>query len=521
MNCLIWLLSIILIPLSAIDTLMQSQPDSALTVLLDEPTDEPYYQLLLSEALYKNDYAQTNRDELLVAMAFFDSVQDPFLAARCHYMNGVGFYEMDSVVPACEEYMKAIQIMEEHYTEKELVGYKAKFMALTYTRLCVLFSDQYLHEQAIYFGKQALHYYHKYDAEPWHVAWVLDEIGSQYFMMKQQDSACYYFDRAIKILNNTNDHTYRDIEATRALVSYREGGEKQQSLKQLKQLLSQAEDRNEYLARCLSISEIFFKEKDYDSAQVYLDLVFGESDNTSMKKLSAEWLVEICKNQGQNPDVYTDFLVPFATLEENHGVLRSQFMELYKIFNQNNIERKHQTVIKEQVKGIILILAGLLFVIITLSFLLHRRKKQVGFLTNHFVEEQSLFNKRKCFELFLNEAICQEIILSFQGKTIKRSSVPQDYQELILNDAQLQQLAMTVNRYFGSFEKRLEQNGVCLNQNLINLCHLYLLGMDEKQAAILLNRDYSSIKRYEKKLKNGFNTQEDLRIYLKNIVLSN
>lgn len=49
MNCLIWLLSVILMPLSAIDTLMQSQPDSALTLLLDEPTDEPYYQLLLSE----------------------------------------------------------------------------------------------------------------------------------------------------------------------------------------------------------------------------------------------------------------------------------------------------------------------------------------------------------------------------------------------------------------------------------------------------------------------------------------
>jgi hypothetical protein len=49
MKCLIWLLSVILIPLSAIDTLMQSQPDSAWTLLLDEPTDEPYYQLLLSE----------------------------------------------------------------------------------------------------------------------------------------------------------------------------------------------------------------------------------------------------------------------------------------------------------------------------------------------------------------------------------------------------------------------------------------------------------------------------------------
>ena len=99
--------------LIAIDTLMQTYPDSALTLLLDEEMDDPYYQLLLSEALYKNDYTQANRDELLEAMAYFDSVHDPFLSARCHYMNGVGYHEMDSVVPACEEYMKAIQTMEE------------------------------------------------------------------------------------------------------------------------------------------------------------------------------------------------------------------------------------------------------------------------------------------------------------------------------------------------------------------------------------------------------------------------
>ena len=60
--------------LARIDTLMQIQPDSALTLLLDEEMDDPYYQLLLSEALYKNDYTQANRDELLEAMAYFDSM---------------------------------------------------------------------------------------------------------------------------------------------------------------------------------------------------------------------------------------------------------------------------------------------------------------------------------------------------------------------------------------------------------------------------------------------------------------
>ena len=86
--------------LTSIDTLMQCCPDSALAMLLDTSFDEPYHQLLLSEALYKNDYQQANRQELLVSMAYYDSVlartQAPsaaFLDARCHYMNGVGYYE--------------------------------------------------------------------------------------------------------------------------------------------------------------------------------------------------------------------------------------------------------------------------------------------------------------------------------------------------------------------------------------------------------------------------------------------
>ena len=167
---------------------MQSRPDSALTLLLDSIMNDPYYQLLLSEALYKNDYQQANRTELLATMAYFDSLSgrdgvhsvstnDAFLAARCHYMNGVGYYETDSVVPACAEYLKALEIMENHFKEKDFVGHKAKFMALTHTHLCGLFSDLYLHEQAIYFGKLSLAYYQKYKAESWYIAWVLDNNG--------------------------------------------------------------------------------------------------------------------------------------------------------------------------------------------------------------------------------------------------------------------------------------------------------------------------------------------------------
>ena len=73
--------------LSAIDSLMWQQPDSALACLLpyfdtcrdgvhtvSTDYDRHYANLLLSELLYKNDYTQTNRPALWQAVAYFDSL---------------------------------------------------------------------------------------------------------------------------------------------------------------------------------------------------------------------------------------------------------------------------------------------------------------------------------------------------------------------------------------------------------------------------------------------------------------
>ena len=105
-------------------------------------------------------------------------------------------------------------------------------------------------------------------------------------------------------------------------------------------------------------------------------------------------------------------------------------------------------------------------------------------------------------------------------RNIKRSAKPSDYPELILSDSQLRQLALIVDRYFGSFESRLEQKGLSPNPILVGMCHLYLIGMNVKQAAILLNRDYSSIVRYEKKMKKVFNTQDNMGFFFRKTIVN-
>ena len=350
--------------LSAIDSLMWRQPDSALAMLqqfaaspkadsLDELNGH-YCQLLISELLYKNDYGQSNRPALQQTVRYFDSLclckgvarnisTIAFLDARAHYINGVGYYERDSVVEACKEYLKALEVMEGHFVEKELVEHKAHFVALAYTHLTDLFSDQYLHEQAIYFGKESLVYYNKYDAFKSHVAWVLNAIGSHYDMMNNYDSADYYYNEGLIILPDTNSLIFRDLATHLAFLNYHKDKTMKISLCQLHNLINQSQSKKESLSRYAIIGDIFYQEKQFDSAAFYMSKVFHNSQSVDSKKQAAEWLVEICKAQGKDSEAheYADFLVPFANLNENNSHLKSQLAELCNEYGQSRQDRKN------------------------------------------------------------------------------------------------------------------------------------------------------------------------------------
>ena len=525
--------------LSAIDSLMWSQPDSAFAMLLSfaeshevdslDSYNEHYFHLLLSELIYKNDYTQTNRNELLQAVGYYDSLVDAggarlnegivFLDARAHYINGVGFYERDSVVPACEQYMKALERMEERFSEKELTGKKAQFMAIAYTHLMNLFSDQYLHEQAIGFGRKSLFYYNKYEATPWHVSWVMDEIGSHYHMIDQLDSADYYYTKAIVLLPDSNNITYRDVSAGRTLLDYKKGNNPNKAIEMLRHLVNQAETEQEYLARCLNISELFYHEKLYDSASYYLTKVFYKSSNIVSKKQAAEWLVEIGEVQGKDTRLYSEFLVPFANQEENKSAEKSNLTGLYNEFSVKALANQHRQKMKDSITWTAFFIGGLLLMVSVFVILYHKKKEKLELLERQFQKMGSLNEKPSTMEQFLNEPICQEIIFTTRGKTIKRSYVSLKYPELVLNESQLFHLALTVDRYFGPIENLLEDCGINLNPTLLNQCRLYLLGMDAKQIAVLLDKDYSSIKRYENKLKTLFKTQKDMVVFMRELVL--
>ena len=563
------------VELQAIDSLLWQQPDSALALLLpwfdtvdsNETFDNHYAHLLLAELLYKNDYAQTNREELLQAVAYFDSLvrQAPplkggrgdsrhtpsptdrlaFLAARAHYINGVGYYEQDSIVQACKEYIKALETMENRFEEKEFVGEKARFMALTYTHLTGLFSDQYLHEQAIYFGERALDYYRKYEATPWHVAWILEEIGSQYDMMVQLDSADYYYSEAVSCIKDTTLLIYRDIATRRFFLSYISRKDSEEPMKQLRQLLALADNDREYSARCLTIGEIYYHEKQYDSAMVYLDKVFHDSQSVEAKKQAAEWLVEICKAQGKEMEIfeYANFLVPFANMGENQSHLKSQLTMLHLNYVQERQETLHQNKLKKALRNSGFIVLGIViaFLVVFTIYTIINKRRIIAERKAHRMQQAALSGRLKRSNSALkaikraqktttsddlrqtevlgnyeDETICRHILMVCNDKRNSfKSTVPVSaYADIALDDAQRAELRQAATRHYGKLFGKLKRQYPNLKEKDLFYCYLCLLGLDNIQIAVLLQRSISTIWEREKRLQEMFGSQSKVSVFL-------
>lgn len=326
--------------LSAIDSLMWRQPDSALKAMISftesgkadslDEFDGHYCQLLISELLYKNHYAQTNREDLLKAVEFFDSIDDGFLAARAHYMNGVGYVEKDSVVEACTEYLKTLKIMETHLRPNHF----HRFMTLTYSRIGELFASQFMQEPAIDCFKRSLAFDNIEPSSPNNGSCLLLFIGKQYYKLRQCDTAEYYFDEALRQLHDTNNAVFRDLVSYKALLDYDVHHHVEAPLNDLKRMITQASDENELLARYTTLGAIYSLEGQYDSALFYLTPVYENNNDVVRQRAVSTYLRTVYQNLGDSlkADQYAVFI---ADNQRSEGESKAQVSILNDLFQQH------------------------------------------------------------------------------------------------------------------------------------------------------------------------------------------
>ena len=423
-----------------IDSLMWYRPDSAFwhigryfkpngdnvsTISTRTGYNRHYAYLLLAELLFKNDYPQTCRQHVLRSVDYFDSLScrdvsrnvskkqntyrrdvsrnvskkqntnhrdvsgnvstNEFLAARAHYMNGVGFQEQDSVIEACTEYIRALEIMENHFTRRETQGiaslqaipHISRFMMLIYCRLGSLFSEQFMQEPAIYCFKKALVFNRLEPIFPYDYSYSLYYIGLQYDKLQQWDSALYYYDEALRLLPDTSNWLFKCLMASKANLNYLSSEKVEPAVSDLKRIAAKV-DSYEKPWHFFLIGQIYYYENLYDSALVYLEPTFEQSKNIETKSLVAKFLHDIYHSRGDTLKA-AQYAVYHAGNTEQERVKMARVSYLSELFQKHLQKEQEAKLLRERQKWVKTVLfAGLPFTVLlaTVAVFVVRRRNQ-------------------------------------------------------------------------------------------------------------------------------------------------
>ncbi len=480
--------------LQDIDTLLQHDAANALQKLLSFDTqsaifNENYHKLLLAESLFKTDNPQYYRIELQAAMQYFDSLAEIYpkndditlLSARSHYMNGVGYYENDSVVEACKEYLHTLEIMENHFDVEKVRGYKAKFMALTYNRLSTLFSDQIMMEPTIYCDKKALFYCKIAPTSKYGVAKTTNLLGMHFDMSNEPDSAYFYYRQALEALPDSNNVVYRDIITHIATLSYCSfGASADESINTLKDIASQTNDESEKSSRFLSIGYIYYNEGSDNDALFYLNTVYDNTSNVEAKLISAEFLRNIYQKCGDTvkSNVYAQFLADNTISQFDKMKQVSTLANLFNDYlegqksdpNDNNKHFKNSV--------FIWFILSLIIILVLVTALSVRRTNKI---------------KNSVKNPFSKEPICKHILGIVNEHHFKSKVDFRNYREFALSKEQLLALRDAADRHYDGFTQRLQKEYPELTYDDIDYCCLYLLGVKDADISALMQKDYSTV----------------------------
>ncbi len=589
--------------LSQIDTLMWHHPDSAFAVLMEfaaspkadsmDVFEGHYCQVLIAELLYKNDYGQSNREEVLKAVAYFDSLNfilndtptpksliagaDPlsptrndnivFLSARAHYMNGVGFYERDSVVAACGEYLKALEIVETHFPNVETVctpslpiAHLPRFMALTYGRLGELFDNQFM-QNAIYCYKKALVFNIIEPTSPTGMVNLLSSLGREYHFFSQMDSAEYYNNEAWKYVSDTNHLTYRNLFSQQALLNYYLGKGVEPAVNDLRYMVAKSQNEDEKLTRFATIGHIYYEAQNYDSALFYLIQVFENKDDASLKWDAAEKLRSIYQSRGDTLKVtqYAIFQAENAVSEVESNYQVSQLNDMFQQhlqWEQERAEAERQQAARLRRNRMIVVACVLVVVAALLAWLLHRRKmrQQRDEASQQMEAEREAYRLEKASmsgrlkksnqelrELkdqmrqqagssapkqesqavsFNDEPICRLIMERVHEGQFKAQMDCKLYQDYALGKEHVMALREAADCHFGQFTSRLAKAYPELTRGDLDYCCLYLLGLSDADVSALMQRAYNTVSERSRKLKGVFGSEEPIAVTMRSFAAS-
>ena len=426
-------------------------------------------QIRKADSLYKNYLPQYNFDEVKAAMEFFDSIRNEELAirnhgrrkaipnsaflipnyqsAKAHYYHAVGLTEKDDIVGACEHYLTALEIMEfetenlrtsksEKRSQSRKVARsqsdclsdsatqipcdpetlrpcdlnkedyeKIRFLALTYNRLGRLFYNENYCDLAILKYKKALNCLNIIkDSIP--ISYTYKNIGNVYQLLGKADSALYHYRKSLEI--NSGLTNKLDIDKNIAQILF-EKGEKDSAYILIKENMNKIENINIRYSYYTTIGDMFFNDKNYDSAAYYLKECL-KSDNNYIIHMSASRLSSLYDSLGNyvKKAYYDDIVSKLSIINVNRNFETNKLQDVYDKYKERKAE-KEKIKSRTRTKVIAISLSLLIIISFVIIILIWHKSKRKDRLHQESLNEKDRYIANK------------EEIISKTNEEIKRN----------------------------------------------------------------------------------------------------
>jgi hypothetical protein len=424
-------------------------------------------------------------------------------------------------------------------------------MALTYNRLLDLFEAQLMPEPAIYCARQSLVYTQIAPTSLNAKANILYQIGLQHDILREKDSAVFYYEAALNALHDRNTMVYRDLMASRALFDYCDLQDTIKALDSLKSMVAQAESESERITRYSTIGYVYHDAGQLDSAKFYKELVFEFAEEAVDKKLAAKTLHDIAISEGDTlkANQYAQFLIEdVAAAAEN----QKQISKLNDLFQNYLQEKQEAASLRERRKAVrltLMVLVPLLVAIGLAVAIVMRRRHRKRMAAQQAEAQQRLDEERQSHRMeqaalsgrlkrsnetlrelqdqvrqqndtapkpetqaatFAEESICRLIMERVNEGQFKSQMDCTVYKDFALGREQVAALREAADRHFNQFTSRIAKAYPDLTRGDLDYCCLYLLGLSDADVAALMQKAYPTVSHRARKMKAVFKSEAPL-----------
>ena len=346
--------------LAAADSLVASQPDSALRLLrgvgfdsMCSDADRAYFALLLTQAKYKCDETITSTDTIDIAVDYFSGGGDADKRLRSLIYRGASFTDMGEITAAMEAYKQAEAAASPD--DYENLGYINLRMANLYQRV---YSDgrEYIDKY-----RKALHYYELCGNKHYQIV-CTSRLGAVYRLNKM-DSAYYFINKSIELAKSEKDSVwfFINLESLAGYYMKEKQYDKQKdiALYVFNNGRKFVEDEHIYI-----LSRAYLNLEMLDSAEYYLEFADwnGQLDENFVSRLMTMKLVALARNDYKSAYKYSEMDMKIS--DSITSVIKNSLAAV-----ESSVEIERQRVAYEQSKNNMIIILAVLIVAVLLLLL--------------------------------------------------------------------------------------------------------------------------------------------------------